>query len=214
LEYDNVTTFWDRVAGLYDHVFSPRFWAERQFAIAQGVAGRTLEACCGTGKLTQYLMEQGVDVYAIDMSPRMVSKARERLASAGLDPGRLLVADVRRLPFSDESFDYVLVTGTLGLLKAQDVRTAIAEMYRLSRKEVRLLEPLEKQEGFYPGRIRTLMFDGMHPISKSVFADLGLDYHLEWRAIMDVFSYLRVFKQRRDNEPPPSGQSTREVSND
>ena len=41
-------------------------------------------------------------------------------------------------------------------------------------------------------RLRTLMFNGMRPIPRALFVDLGLDCQVEWRALARVFSYARV----------------------
>jgi len=70
--------------------------------------GRLLEAGCGTGQWVQFLGKLGHDVVGIDY------------AAGGLEVGRahnpdlnLIQADIRNLPFEDESFDYIVSFGTI-----------------------------------------------------------------------------------------------------
>jgi ubiquinone/menaquinone biosynthesis C-methylase UbiE len=189
-----MTGYWDRFAGLYDRFVNVFGWTERQLAITQGVSGRVLEVCCGAGHLTIELLKRGVDAYGIDLAPRMAEKARKKLALTDLDPHRVSVADVTRLPFAEGAFDYVVVSGSLGLLPRSLKKTALKEMARVSEKEMRLLEPVEKREGFYAGRIVTFMVDGHRPIPKKMFKELELEYSLEWDTMLGIFSYARVRK--------------------
>lgn len=150
-----MNTFWDRVAHFYDAALRNLRWTDKQAAIAEGVSGRVLEACCGTGSLALALRQRGVDVYALDLAPRMLARAAARFDQAGLSSARLIQADVTRLPFPDRAFDYVLVTGALGLLPRPLLGAALCELARVGRRELRLLEPLEEQDGFYWRRALT-----------------------------------------------------------
>ncbi len=111
-----MNTFWDRVAHLYDAAPSGLRWADKQAAIAEGVSGRVLEACCSTGALTLALRQRGAEACTLDLAPRMPAQAAARFAQEGLSPERLVQGDLTRLPFPDQAFDYVLVTVMLGLL--------------------------------------------------------------------------------------------------
>ena len=65
-------------------------------------AGRTLDAACGTGFITQHLPGQ---VTGLDQSEAMVAIAQERLPAA-----RFVVGDALDLPFPDETFDRVFAS--------------------------------------------------------------------------------------------------------
>jgi SAM-dependent methyltransferase len=67
------------------------------------LAGATvLDAGCGAGAQASWLLEQGADVVAIDLSPRMVEETERRCGGKG----RFLVADLGRpLPFEAGSLD-------------------------------------------------------------------------------------------------------------
>jgi SAM-dependent methyltransferase len=61
-----------------------------------------LDAGCGSGAQAQWLLEQGADVVAVDVSPRMIEEAERRCAGRG----RFLVADLARpLPLEPRSLD-------------------------------------------------------------------------------------------------------------
>jgi ubiquinone/menaquinone biosynthesis C-methylase UbiE len=188
-------TFWDRVAHLYDATLSSLNWTGKQLAVADGVSGCVLEACCGTAALAFALRQRGLDVYAIDLSPRMLAQARSRFVQTGEDAPKLAQADVTHLPFPDRAFDYVIVTGALGLFPADLKRDALHELVRVCRGEVRLLEPLEEKEGFYGRRLLTLCVDGMRPIPRAILEELGLVYREEWRTLWEIFSYVRIVCQ-------------------
>jgi SAM-dependent methyltransferase len=67
------------------------------------VRGATvLDAGCGSGAQAQWLLDQGADVVAVDVSPRMIEEAERRCAGRG----RFLVADLAEpLPLAPGSLD-------------------------------------------------------------------------------------------------------------
>jgi ubiquinone/menaquinone biosynthesis C-methylase UbiE len=189
-----MSSYWDKIAGVYEKFMSPLAWIESQRAVIEGLSGRVLEACCGTGQLLVEMLQRGIDAHGIDLSPKMVEVARHRLLNAHLDPQRVLIADVTALPYDDQSFDYAVTAGSLGLLPVSAKRGALRELVRVCRTEVRLLEPMERHPGFYLRRVLTFMVDGHRPIPQSLFSELGLDYKVEWDTMMGIFSYIRVPK--------------------
>jgi SAM-dependent methyltransferase len=61
-----------------------------------------LDAGCGSGAQAQWLLEQGADVVAVDVSPRMIEETERRCAGRG----RFLVADLAEpLPLEPRSLD-------------------------------------------------------------------------------------------------------------
>jgi len=61
-----------------------------------------LDAGCGSGAQAQWLLEQGADVVAVDISPRMIEETVRRCAGRG----RFLVADLAKpLPLEPRSVD-------------------------------------------------------------------------------------------------------------
>jgi SAM-dependent methyltransferase len=64
-----------------------------------------LDAGCGSGAQAQWLLEQGADIVAVDVSPRMIEEAERRCAGGG----RFLVADLAKpLPLEPRSLDGII----------------------------------------------------------------------------------------------------------
>lgn len=183
-----MANFWDRVANGYNRAVNTTGWLGHQQRMAEGIEGRVLEACCGTAQLAGDLAQRGYDVTAFDLAPRMVEEAQERLAGAG----HALLADVGRLPFADACFDVALCSGSLGLLPVETKRRALAELRRISRREIRLLEPLEERPGFYWKRLLTYFMDGHRPIPLRLFQELDLPYTAQWACMGGVFTYIHI----------------------
>lgn len=108
---DQVARTYDRVAPAYDLYATPMEWlggARRRRRLLRRARGRVLEVGVGTGLNLEHY-PGGVDVTGIDVSRRMLARARQRAASSGLDVA-LELADVERLPFDDDLFDTVNAT--------------------------------------------------------------------------------------------------------
>jgi SAM-dependent methyltransferase len=71
--------------------------------------GTVLELGCGTGRVMDALLEQGLHVTGLDGEPAMLARARRRLARYG-DRARLVHADMRRPELGPQRFDLVLVS--------------------------------------------------------------------------------------------------------
>jgi ubiquinone/menaquinone biosynthesis C-methylase UbiE len=129
---------WDRAAPSYDKqiAFFERIWFRggREWLGARA-RGRVLEVAVGTGRdLPHYPTD--VTVTGIDLSPAMLSVARQRAADLGLAVD-LRTGDAEALPFDDDAFDTVVCA--LSLCAIPDPATAIGEMKRVLVPGGRLL---------------------------------------------------------------------------
>ena len=90
---------------------------------------RVLDAGCGSGVYSEWLLAHGAEVVGIDASPRMVDFARERTGGKAT----CHVADLGApLPFLErESFD--IVVSPLVLEYIADWRAVFAEFHRILR---------------------------------------------------------------------------------
>jgi SAM-dependent methyltransferase len=88
--------------------------------------GRALDAACGTGRYTRYLVDAGHQVLGVDTSPEMLARARYRVPEA-----TLAEADLHNLPVNDGSIDLVLCG--LALAHIADLAPALAEFTRVLR---------------------------------------------------------------------------------
>lgn len=91
-----------------------------------------LDAGCATGRLLAALCEKGAkSVCGLDLAPRILEVAREKLAGCGVD-AELRAADVEdRIPWPDASFDVVTLTGVFHhLMRPKDALLEIARVLR------------------------------------------------------------------------------------
>ena len=97
------------------------------------VAGlRVLEVACGRGGFVRQLARAGAHVTGCDFSSAALRAASSKVFSPDTPPLATLVqGDAQSLPFADKSFDAVVSCETIEHLP--QVRTAIAEMYRVTR---------------------------------------------------------------------------------
>ena len=92
-------------------------------AVADARPRRVLDVGCGEGDIAERLArELGIEVVAVDQSPRMVELTRER----GVDAR---IADVQALPFRDGEFDCAMAAWVL--FHVADVDRAVAEITRV-----------------------------------------------------------------------------------
>ena len=87
--------------------------------------GRALDAACGTGRHTAYLVELGHRVVAVDISSEMLAVAAQRL------PGPLVRGDFEHLPLPEGAVD--LVVCALALTHVPDLSAVLAELVRVLR---------------------------------------------------------------------------------
>jgi ubiquinone/menaquinone biosynthesis C-methylase UbiE len=71
-------------------------------------ADRALDAGCGTGILALRMAQRIRRVVGLDMSPSMIALANEHRVENRGDNLSLVMGDLERLPFGDQSFDFVV----------------------------------------------------------------------------------------------------------
>ncbi|MCL4529152.1 MAG: class I SAM-dependent methyltransferase [Chloroflexi bacterium] len=85
-----------------------------------------LELGCGTGKNTALLAQIGTKVHALDFSPRMIEKAKEKVEAENV---RFSIADLtRRWPCDDAAYD--LISCNLVLEHIEDLSHIFSEAAR------------------------------------------------------------------------------------
>ena len=97
--------------------------------------GTVLELGCGTGRVMEALLEQGLQVTGLDGEPAMLAQASRRLARFG-DRARLVQADMRRPELGTQQFDLVLV--------AANTFMRLPAMFNRHARGVRLLDEVTK----------------------------------------------------------------------
>ncbi len=128
---------WDWLSLTYDLMTfgeDQRQGAEKRRLFAK-IQGRTLLVAVGTGNDLKYLPSD-CNLIAIDISPRMIVKARAKARRDGV-PVRLVLTDAQRLAFADHTFDTVLTVCTF--CSVPDPVQGLREVYRVLKPAGRLL---------------------------------------------------------------------------
>jgi SAM-dependent methyltransferase len=120
---------WERVADKYDSVWSS---LTRQFiphlinALGVSTEMSVLDVACGPGYVSAAVKKLGANPTGIDFSRKMVAIARSMFPEVTFREG-----DAQELPFTDASFDRVLMN--FGLLHLSQPEKACAEAFRVLR---------------------------------------------------------------------------------
>jgi SAM-dependent methyltransferase len=143
------------------------------------LAGRALDAACGTGRHAEHLVKLGHHVVGVDLTPHMLARATERVPDAEFKTG-----DLRRLPAGDASFD--LIVCGLALAHLPELDGPIQEMARVlapgGRLIVSVLHPFQALLGWHApftgsdgtrGFVRE--YPHLHADYLAAFANAGLD---------------------------------------
>ncbi len=137
-------TFYDRISRTYDLVAdaSERRCRDRGVEVLGARPGeRVLELGFGTGHgLVALAAAVGSTgrVCGLDISPGMLTVARDRVGEAGTRNAALTLGDARSLCFQDATFDAVFIGFTLGLFGAEAIRGVLTEIHRVLRPSGRL----------------------------------------------------------------------------
>jgi SAM-dependent methyltransferase len=160
---------------------------------AGGSARRWLDAGCGAGTYTGFLLHQSHSVVGVDYSLPTLRKAAVR----GLEGAAFVVADVRQLPFGEEQFDGVLCFGVTQALSATE--PALRELARLLKPGGQLwidalngwclVHALGELRRRVLGQSPRLRYESP-PRLRHLFQDCGFaDVRLHWMPIMPGPSY-------------------------
>lgn len=178
------------MAPVYGQAVALVGWHRALDALVADVAGgRVLDAGCGPGHLAPLLVGRGASYVGVDRSPRMVALA---LAHAG-SSGGVVRGDVTRLPFEASSFDVVIVSAVLGLLDPAARSAALLELARVTRGEVRLLEPFRRHGvNARAWRARVVALARSGPLELADLREAGLRPKIVGTPVLGIYSVVRA----------------------
>jgi len=131
LQPDQKPQLWDDHVCLYEEVFEPlsqslALKAVEALSLKPGAS--VIDSGAGAGGAALELALRGARVTAIDASPAMAARMKERAAAAGL-PLDVIVMDGQRLALRDSSFDAAL--SVFGVILYPDAAAGLAELRRV-----------------------------------------------------------------------------------
>lgn len=209
---DRIRAIYERRAATYDRTvgFGER-WLLGNLRQTFGTAlrGETLEVAIGTGLNLPYYTAAVTDAVGIDLSPGMLSRARERAGDLSVAIS-LVSGDADRLPFADASFDTVAIS--LALCTVPEPAVALQEMARVCRPDGRivLLEHVRSPVGLVYGAERLLSplqerLIGCHLTRETIDTarKLGFTIESEERRLFAVFRLVVARPPRAMSERQP-----------
>jgi ubiquinone/menaquinone biosynthesis C-methylase UbiE len=126
--------WWKKVLTNTPESYKKWFEKEREF-LRKNIKkdSRVLEVGCGEGRSLNYIMDITKNIIGIDNSQKAIEDAKDNLKGI-----KFQVADGRKLPFEDNSFDFVICMTTPANFgdKKQEF---YAEMKRVVKKEGQIL---------------------------------------------------------------------------
>lgn len=128
-----VEKVYNSYSSVYDFVFGKVFQSGREMAprlLRLFPGAKLLEVGVGTG-LSLPLLPRDIEITGIDLSQKMLDKARARVARLGMTHVKLIKMDATTLDFPNESFDRVLAAYFISTVP-EPVRV-VKEMMRVCR---------------------------------------------------------------------------------
>ena len=119
---------------------------------------RIIDVGGGTGVHAEWLLADGHRVHLVDLTPRHVAEARDRMGPAGLTAE---VGDARSLAAGDDSFDAALVLGPLYHLQERADRVRVLEeASRVTRPGgLVAVAGISRFASLFDGLVREFLFD-------------------------------------------------------
>ena len=124
----------DRKHGYGGFSYNPRFWKPviptmREYWELNAETS-VLDVGCAKGFMLHDLVEEieGITVSGVDISEYAIENGMSSVAK------NLSVADAKKLPFSDSSFDIVISINTIHNLPINDCKQALKEIERVAKK--------------------------------------------------------------------------------
>lgn len=132
VDADNYQSEHGAFLGDVDFVWCPEGLREADAGLLGDLPGRRLlEVGCGAAAAARWLLTQGAEVIALDLSAGMLRHATEAADRTGIRPV-LIQADAMALPLADESFDHAF-TAFGAVPFVDDSAAVMREVFRVLR---------------------------------------------------------------------------------
>ena len=131
--YQRISSIYDAMEGMAEKRYRP--WRQKLWSLVPGL--HVLEAGVGTGKNMPYYLS-GVSITAIDLTPGMLQRARDRMEILRLQSKvEFHLGDVQQLDFPDAVFDSAVATFVF--CSVPDPVLGLQELRRVVKPDRRIL---------------------------------------------------------------------------
>jgi len=157
---------------IYDKIFNSNIFLNARKQVFQETpfdsSQKILFVGVGTGADLELLNHLDLDITAIDFSPDMLGKAREKFKNSSIT---FLEMDAQNMGFDDMSFDYVV--GSLILSVVPDADKCFQEMKRVLKQEGKIVI----FDKFTPNNNKLSLSKKLfRPLIKVLGTDIGLSF--------------------------------------
>ena len=168
--------------------------------LAPELGMRFLDAgCCAN--LANYRLDKWPSTYyGIDISPVLINAMRDFVKRQQISIGSLKVADISNLPFDDNFFDIAAVIGVLEYCTLEYIGTALKELNRVLKSEVRVVLDIPNRDHSYANDMLELEKYLERPIYlhsrvkfEALLAPLFVTEHIDGSQVMIKY-FVRVIK--------------------
>jgi SAM-dependent methyltransferase len=150
---------------------------------------------CGTGRITEMLLESNYNVVGADVSREMVNVARKNLKKYE-NQIKLIVCDAENLPFEDNSFDCVTSIRLMGHVPP-DIRVKILTEMRRVTKEWLIISYYNPYcfNGIYRHKIKSLFDKSPESWCPISISNLKIEAKLGHLHIIRTFHILKYISE-------------------
>jgi tRNA (uracil-5-)-methyltransferase TRM9 len=163
------------------------FWFIKRFA-KKIKNKKILDAGCGD--CSQLIEFKENFLFGIDFSKRMISEARKKCKSA-----KLVIGDIRFLPFKDKSFDIVLCIATLHHVKERKERIKVLKELKRVCKEKIIISVLKRFSSLTFFKLIFSLFD-----FRLRFGDIFLKWNYKGKKLKRYYHTYSLNELKKDVE--------------
>lgn len=160
----NQEKIWDTIADSWHHLRQKQFQPVKDFQERYKIQGKILEIGCGNARNLIPLAQKNIECHGVDFSQKMITKAESYTKKHNVKI-YLKKADMRKLPYKNEYFNYVLHIASLHHLESeQELLQALNEAKRILKKnglilltvwnKLQLKFLLKRRHTFIPWRVK------------------------------------------------------------
>lgn len=135
MKIPNQEKVWDELAEQWNN-FRQRPFKDVSLEIEKIIQkikpGKILDLGCGNCRNLLFFAKEGFDCYGVDFSQNMLNYGKEFAKKNNFNV-KLKKAQLEKIPFKNNNFDYLLSIATLHHLNKENQEDAVKEMYRILR---------------------------------------------------------------------------------
>lgn len=122
--YDDLAVYWGKDTTLWD-------WGLDDIEELAGIIKKSgnrkvLDLGCGSGVHAKRFSDEGLEVYGLDLSSKMINEAKKRVPK-----GKFIVGDMNSMPYKDEFFGGVYARASLLHIPKTRIASVLKEINRV-----------------------------------------------------------------------------------